>query len=142
MRSQRRQQSDRTDSGVDETFVVKELGERFAAYRRRSRRFARVPRELRAALVGALREGVRPSRLRRACGVSAKQLELWRLAAGAGSSGAELGRARVFSVIDAAPAPGGPPLQAAFSESEVLELHLGRWSISVRLADHQKAERG
>lgn len=143
MRSQRRQQSerDRSEFRVDETAVVKELEERFAAYRRNSRRFTRVPGELRAAVMAALRQGVRPSRLRRVCGVSARQVELWRLAAGASSSESEIQRARVFSVIDAAPPPARPP-QATLSGSDALELRLGPWSISVRQARQQKAEQG
>ncbi len=123
------------------TALVEDLSRRFATFRRESPRHARVPRELRAAVVAAIGHGVPPARLRAACGVSTSQLDRWRTASTSGASfGGELQRARVFSVTgDPSPRPvdagGWPP-------HDGLELRLGPWSVSVRLARQHEADRG
>jgi hypothetical protein len=116
--------------------LLRELGQRFDAFRGENRRFTRVPGELRAAAVAALREGVTPSGLRRVCGISTSQLASWRserpsLAAAA----AEVPSARAFRVIDDAPASGGGA--AAVIDDDALELRLGPWSVLVRVSAEQ-----
>jgi hypothetical protein len=51
----------------------------------------RLPHDLRAAVVAAVRQGVTSTRLRSVCGVSTSQLDRWRAASIAGeSTGAKL----------------------------------------------------
>lgn len=120
--------------------AVAELKERFAVFHRENPPSTRIPADLRAAVVEAIQRGVAPTRLRRSCGLSTGQLTRWRaVARGTKGSGAGASRPRVFSVVDtparaSAAAVAGPP--------EELELRLGRWSVSVRLARHPDAGRG
>jgi hypothetical protein len=82
---------------------------------------------LRAAALAALREGVAPCDLYRACGVSWSQVVAWE----ARGRVAEAADVRVFSVVEEQPAER--PL-ALWAEDE-LELRLGPWSVSVRHTD-------
>lgn len=126
---------------ADKTAVIEDLEARFAAFRRHSRPFARIPPDLREAILAAVRQGVSPGQLRRVCGLSTSQLDQWRRPApGRGGPVAELRPARVFSVMDAAPAPSSPPV-ATSAQGDALELRLGPWSVSVRLAPQQPAGR-
>jgi len=143
MQSRRRQLLDRAADRprIDEHAIVEGLAERFASFRGRSRRFARVPRDLRAAVVAALRQGVSPGRVRRACGISTSQLELWRRAPDAGASaGGEHRDARVFAVVDSAP-PRPSPRHPPSTASGALELRIGPWAVSVRLVGQQPVGR-
>lgn len=113
-----------------------------------------MPRELRAAVLRAVRQGATPGEVGRACGVSWSQLRLWgairRDEPGVvpqqhGATAAQ--GVRVFSVEDegskgrgtpaaVSRAPAGPEagLQAIRQgQEEALELRLGRWAVSVRL---------
>ncbi len=119
--------------------VLGDLKERFARFRAKHRRGTRVPGELRAATLAALRKGVTTGEVYRSCGVSWGQLEAWK--AGRKSSrtrakkrDAEPADVRVFSVVDGEPeAVQRPALGDPLDEE--LELRLGRWSVRVRLAE-------
>ena len=126
----------------DEVVLVADLAKRFAAFRRSSPRFARVPRELRESVVAAIRLGVPPGLLRRACGVSSSQLDLWQAGAqlGTARTGRETPRVRTFSVIGRDSPPPSAPMGAA--NGEALELRIGPWSISVRMASQEDVDRG
>ena len=93
----------RRRSGEGRSSGLAELAGRFARFRREQPRGARVPEELRAAVVAALGEGVAPSELQRACGVSWTQVMTWQ-ARHPGDRGtsrsAEGSEIRVFSVVD------------------------------------------
>jgi len=112
-----------------------ELKGRFARFRREQPRGARVPQELRAAVVAALGQGVAPSELQRACGVTWSQVMTWqarRPGDRRGSVSAEPTKVRVFSVVDE---PRDDPAEAPESMGGGgLELRLGPWTVSVRLA--------
>ena len=127
----------------DEMVLVADLANRFAAFRRGSPRFARVPHELREAVVAAIRQGVPPGLLRRECGVSTSQLDHWQVGfrhSGASRSGDEPPKARAFSVVGA----GSPSSSGStdWANGDALELRIGPWSISVRMASQQDIEDG
>jgi hypothetical protein len=116
--------------------VLADLEARFALFRAEHPRGTRVPSDLRAATLAALRRGITPGALHRSCGVSWSQLEAWK--SGRGSERTKVDArdepqtdVRVFSVVDAEPvdrlAPGA-------GEVEELVLRLGHWSVRVRLA--------
>lgn len=109
-----------------ELTTLPELAERFAAFRGTHPRFARVPRELRAAAVAAVEAGVSGHALWRSCGVSNAQLRAWRAAIGGEDA------VKVLSVVDE---PGGA------TDDSSLELRLGRFAISVRLVAEDRGER-
>lgn len=112
-----------------------ELAGRFARFRREQPRGARVPEELRAAVVAALGQGVAPSELQRACGVTWSQVMTWqarRPGDRRASASAEPTEVRVFSVVDE---PREDPAEAPESMGgRGLELRFGPWTVSVRLA--------
>ena len=121
--------------------VLTDLERRFAEFREDHPRGARVPQELRAAALAVLLKGVSAGAIHRTCGVSWSQLMAWKGARG--SASAQRARrgvksksdVRVFSVVDE-PVDHGAPL----STSNALELRLGPWSVSVRLADQMRPE--
>ena len=104
--------------------TLSELAAQFAVFRAAHRSHARVPGELREAALAAVDSGIRPYALQRLCGVSASQLSAWREAR------ASSPLVRVLSVTD-------EPLDEPAPQP--LELRLGPWSISIRLADLTKA---
>jgi hypothetical protein len=112
-----------------------ELEGRFARFRREQPRGARVPEELRAAVVAALGQGVAPSELQRACGVTWTQVMTWQ-ARHPGDRGtsrsAGPSKVRVFSVVDEPRVD--PPQPSESTGGGGLELRLGPWTVSVRLA--------
>jgi hypothetical protein len=115
--------------------ALAELESRFARFRRTQPRGARVPEELRAAVVAAVGQGVRPGELQRACGVTWSQVVAWqaRRAGDQGTSGsAGPTKVRVFSVVDE-PREDRPEPPESMGERG-LELRLGSWTVSVRLA--------
>lgn len=144
--------------------ALQALWRQFAAFRAKGERGRKVPEALRAAVVDALRQGFRPEEVRRACGLSWSQLQWWgglkagrprrvggRRRGGRGSSKGARGRAasrlRVFPVVDdvqaarataaaAASAAAGaePKSESPVLGDETLELRLGPWAVSVRLA--------
>jgi hypothetical protein len=118
--------------------LLEELRQLFGAFRRENRRFTRVPGELRAVAMAALREGVTPTSLRRVCGISTGQLASWQSSRPtAEAAAAEAQPARAFQVIDDAQARGAgcSPRRA----DEALELRVGPWSIRVRLSQQGHA---
>lgn len=153
--------------------VLQALGRQFAAFRQDGGRGRRVPEALRAAVAGAIREGVRADVVRRVCGLSWSQMQCWGglTASGRRRASGRVGRAiatsrepsdaagsrvRVFSVVDeghaasrvttaprpptpspALPSPPRPKAESAALGEEALELRLGPWVVSVRLADGQ-----
>lgn len=118
--------------------TLTELAQRFAQFRSNNARFTRVPQELRAAAVQAMSAGVTVSALRRRCGVSSSQVAAWQASSERGEARAEPAQVRAFSVVDAAPSTGA----LGASSDETLELRLGPWSVSVRIAAQAPAGRG
>ena len=119
------------------------LGKRFAQFRSEHPRGVRYPDELRQAALGLLGEFA-PDALYRACGVSFRQVMAWKAAghpAPAKTLGTEPPKVRVFSVVDEKPVACAelPIMRVAGPE---LELRIGPWTVSVRLAGRQSAERG
>ena len=116
------------------------LATQFARFRSEHPRGTRYPDELRQAALGLLAE-VEPDAVYRACGLSFRQVMGWRDAdrgAPAQVLEAEGAKVRVFSVVDEPPAVSFGP-QAVVPE---LELRLGPWTVTVRLAGGQPARRG
>lgn len=119
-----------------------ELGGRFARFRQEHPRGSRVPGDLRAAALAALRSGVAPGDLYRACGVSWSQVIAWKAGGRSASPkrrSAEATDVRVFSVLDEQPVD---PRESTISAGHALELRLGPWSVSVRLVDPAPTGRG
>lgn len=112
--------------------IVADLQARFARFRAESGRGARVPGDLRAAALAALHDGVSQGDLSRACRISWSQVDAWkRRAAGerARSPAKEPGGLRAFSVVDDA-----RPVERRSAGDGPLELRLGPWAVTVRLA--------
>ena len=119
------------------------LGKRFARFRLERPRGARYPDELRQAALALLGE-VEPDALYRTCGVSFRQVMAWKAARRSGAARAvesEPPKVRVFSVVDEEPVAfaGLPTVRVA---EPGVELRLGPWTVSVRLAGGPSAERG
>lgn len=128
-------------AGGSHVVTVDELRQRFAVFRRENPRNTRIPGDLRAAVIAAMRRGVTATRLRRTCDLSASQLARWRAAArGPERSILKAQRTRVFSVVGEA--PPRPRELPACPKGHGLELRLGPWSVSVRLAELPDATRG
>ena len=133
--------ADDLDARSGDIATVDELTTRFATFRRDNPRNTRIPDDLRAAVVVAIRRGVTATRLRRACGLSTSQLAQWRASArGPLRSTPGSQHARVFSVVGEA--PPRPPQPTAPPPAHDLELRLGPWSVSVRLAAQTDTRRG
>ena len=127
----------------DTVATIGELRERFATFRRENPRFSQIPGDLRAAVLAAVRKGATPACLRRACGLTRKQVTRWQLGSKERTqSTAVAGKpARVFSVVDQQlPRPCSEGVGTG--RADELELRLGRWSVSVRLAEALTDERG
>lgn len=114
--------------------MVAELGRRFALFREEHPRGTRVPAELRAAVLLALARGAASGDIERACHVSWGQVRAWEARKGHEPVRAPVvdQEVRVFSVVNEAPGAHQPP--AASTVEDGLELRLGPWSVSVRLA--------
>ena len=121
-RSRGRQQSAEGRSSA--ASALAELESRFARFRREQPRGARVPEELRAAVVAAVAQGVRPGELQRTCGVTWSQVMTWQARRAA--------KVRVFSVVDEP--REDPPQPSESTGGGALELRIGPWTVSVRLA--------
>ena len=111
----------REGQGSAERAALALLGQRFARFRGAHCDGARIPPELRAAVMAALEQGAKQGEVLRVCKLSWSQVRSWK---GGGPGGA----VRVFAVEDAGEAP------AAVGEGDALQLRLGPWSVSVRLA--------
>jgi hypothetical protein len=121
--------------GGDGPSALGELGRRFTQFRMKHPRGTRIPGDLREAALAVLRQQVPPGDLYRACGVSFRQVMAWKAAK---AERAELPDVRVFSVVDEEPV-----LESTAPATEpALELRLGPWSVSVRLAGPGPAGRG
>jgi hypothetical protein len=125
--------------------LLTDLEERFAQFRREHARGVRVPDDLRSAALVAHVKGVSAGAIQRTCGVSWSQLMAWkgarrsaraeRVSRGAKSTP----EVRIFSVVDE-PVDRGTP--AVSTNNNELELRLGPWTVSVRLTDRLRTERG
>jgi hypothetical protein len=116
-----------------------EVARRFAQFRSRRSRGARVPDELRAAALAALERGVRPAELERYCGVRWSQLVAWRVgrrAAPVGPRAKKVPEVRAFAVIDEEATSRPPPVSRPAEEE--LELKLGPWSLTLRLSEPRR----
>jgi hypothetical protein len=121
--------------------ALAQLEQRFAQFRAEHARCTRIPAELRAAVLNAMGAGATATALRHRCGVSSSQLAAWQ-ASGKRRAVSELlapEKVRVFPVVDEVPA-GGAACETA--PEQMLELRLGPWSVSVRLAAQMPAGRG
>ncbi|MBK8011680.1 MAG: hypothetical protein IPK13_10030 [Deltaproteobacteria bacterium] len=117
------------------------LTERFAQFRAESERGTRVPAELRAAALAALRQGAAQGALQRDCQISRSQLDAWRRAAAAPSTRSRRATgedARIFAVVDEAL----PVDERAAAAEPPLELRVGPWSVTVRLAGGEPGQGG
>lgn len=113
--------------------AVDELGARFATFHSKNPPHTRIPNDLRAAVIAAMRRGVTAARLRHACGLSTSQLARWRaLLRGPSCSALKSEQPRVFSVVGEV--PPRPLESSSLPPAHDLELRLGPWSVSVRLA--------
>jgi hypothetical protein len=120
-----------------------ELRECFAAFHDKNPRNTRIPVRLRTAVVAAIGRGIPPTRLRHACGISTSQLVRWQAGARtSGKPGNAVPRPRVFSVVDAPAISTAPAAPTVPPMSEDLELRLGRWTVSVRMAGQPTIGRG
>ena len=111
---------------------VEHLRRSFAKFRKAHRRRTRIPQELRDEALGALRSGAPELEVRRACRITAEQLERWRQRerCSARNRSVEEQAVRVFPVVDdescvAVERIGDHAAQA-------LELRIGGWCICVR----------
>lgn len=121
----------RRRTGTSPRDPLADLSARFARFRQEHLRGARVPRDLRAAVLAALRDGVSAGELYRACGITWGQVAAWKVASAAPPRQAaepEGPAARVFEVID-------EPRHEVTSAGYDLEVRVGPWSLKVRLAD-------
>ncbi len=129
---------------IDTAGRLEWLGKRFARFRVEHPRGTRYPEELRQAALALLGE-VEPDALYRRCGVSFRQVMDWKAARRAHlgkTLESEPAKVRVFSVVDAEPAVATALAPAARTAEPEIELQLGPWSVTVRLANRSPAERG
>jgi len=125
-------------AGAEASSALAELERRFRLFRAEHAQGTRVPEELRAAVFRALSEGVTASALR-GCGLSSSQIAVWEASRGRVRGRREMAKVRAFSVVEDAMAgrerPEAVPEQA-------LELRVGPWAVSVRLAGQTPVGRG
>ena len=115
--------------------LLADLSDRFARFRGEQGPGARVPEDLRAAVLDALDRGFAPADVYRACRVSWGQVAAWkasRVAAAPSAAEPEVAAVRVFGVVD-------EPLPEATRDG--LELRVGAWSVTIRLAEPGAQER-
>jgi len=110
---------------------VDRLRRDFAKFRRTHPLRTRIPDSLRNAALAALESGTTESEVRRACGVTSKQLAQWRRRQRRRSDPQhrlENAEPRIFPVVDSTTvlSEGSEP------EQQDLELRLGGWSICVK----------
>jgi hypothetical protein len=134
----------RTQVETEWPSALAELGKRFARFRSEHRRGVRYPDELREGALRLLGE-VAPEALYRTCGISFRQVMAWKAACRLGPAKAreaEPAEVRVFSVVDEEPVLRLEPEPTVRDAEAVLDLRIGPWSVSVRLADRGPALRG
>ena len=119
-----------TSAGVGALPTLEALRQQFGEFRRSQPPRTRVPASLRRAALAAMGEGAGRTDVRRACGVTSKQLDAWQRGQEAGPSHAngsgELDAARVFSVLS------GPAAPVESRNESPLEFRLNGWSITLR----------
>lgn len=121
-------------SGVDDTSGKQRLEHlrlSFEAFRREHGPGTHIPRALRKQVLAALASGTAEIEVRRACRISALQLNWWRRGRPSRAPGLELqAPARIFPVVD-----DSSSIQVeSFSDHQAqnLELRIGGWAISIR----------
>lgn len=128
------------EAGAETSAALAKLGRRFALFRAQHPG-ARVPEELRAAVFDALREGVTVRGLRRECGLTRGQISGWEATREEVSQRGprQTAKVRAFSVVEDEPCASATPEAVA---EQALELRVGPWAVSVRLAGQTPARRG
>ena len=121
--------------------TLAELERRFAEFRALNAPGTRVPEELRAAVLGALNAGLRVCALRGSCGLSYGQVARWKGGRPRVKSNrwGESAKVRAFSVVEDPLTSRSTP---EVPREEALELRVGAWAVSVRLAGPTPARRG
>ena len=129
------------EAGAETSAALAKLGERFALFRAQQGPGARVPDELRAAVFNALSEGVPVRELRRECGVAGSQIVGWEATRKSVAPRArrQTAKVRAFSVVKDEPSKGATPKAAP---EQALELRVGPWAVSVRLAGQTPVGQG
>jgi hypothetical protein len=130
----------RPQAGAAGTMALARLAKQFERFRLEHPRGTRYPDELRQAVLVLLAE-IEPDDLYRACGLFFRQVMAWkdaRRVAPARALEAEAAKVRVFSVIDEQSALG----LCSGAAAPELELRLGPWTVTVRLASGEQAGRG
>ena len=124
------------EAGAESSSPLAKLGRRFALFRAQHGPGVRVPDELRAAVFDALSEGVTVKALRRECGLAGSQIVGWEATRNSAlvSGPRQSARVRAFSVVKDEPGEGAMPKGAP---EQALELRVGPWAVSVRLAAGQ-----
>lgn len=110
-----------------------DLGRRFAEFRDKHPGGVRIPRELRAAVMAAVEQGAGMGELLRVCKLSWSQVRSWQRSGREASAEQVEESVRIFSVEDETRVSGG--VAADSGQGQELELRLGPWSVSVRLAE-------
>jgi len=140
-KSELKRSSPENAAGAETSPALAELGRRFALFRAQHGPGERVPDELRAAVFDALSEGVTVKDLRRECGLAGSQIDGWEgtrkraLVSGQRQSA----KVRAFSVVKDEPGEGAMPKA---TPEQALELRVGPWAVSVRLAGQTPAGQG
>jgi len=119
------------------------LAGRFALFRSQHPRGTRYPDELRQAALALLGEA--PDALYRTCGVSFRQVMAWKACRSAAARAVDSEppkKVRVFSVVDEESVACAEMPAAVWVAEPGVELRLGPWTVSVRLAGRPSAERG
>jgi len=111
---------------------VEHVQRSFAKFRKANRRRTRIPQELREEALGALRFGAAELEVRRACRITAEQLERWRQRerSSARNRSVDEQAVRVFPVVDD---ESGVAIEGSGDQaSQALELRIGGWCICIR----------
>ena len=121
--------------------VLRRLYSQFKEFRKSGRLRARVPQELRVAVLGAIESGVPEAEVRVACGVSRKQLRRWQevrghqvSAPGVPDAAQSADPPKVLSVVD------NQTIEHCANDIE-LNIRLGPWIFDLRLTPVPPAER-
>ena len=118
-----------------ESSIVDALRTEFDAFRSAHPRGTHVPKRLCSGVANALEEGIAMGVLHAACGISWGQGQRWQAAARKGriaensTAKTSATEAQVFTVREPVAEQTAPPAPAN------LELRMGQWSVSIRLAD-------
>ncbi len=111
---------------------VEHVRRSFAKFRRAHRRGTRIPWELRDEALVALRSGAPELEVRRACRITAEQLERWRQRerCSARNRSVDEQAVRVFPVVD--DESGVAVERIGDHAAQALELRIGGWCICIR----------